>query len=86
MELNEFQDSFWQETARWLGYEENYNPVTGKWGPSHVSYLTFKSLLQLRKTMSTGDLKAPYKKTKKQSCIKCMCDEVHRTQARSSST
>lgn len=56
VELNEFRDSFWQETARWLGYEENLNPATGQWGPSHVSYLTFKSLLQLRKTMSTGDL------------------------------
>lgn len=55
VELNEFQGSNWLETARWLGYEENLNPATGKWGPSHVSYLTFKSLIQLRKTMSTGD-------------------------------
>lgn len=55
VELNEFRDSFWQETARWLGYEENLNPATGQWGSSHVSCLTFKSLLQLRKAMSTGD-------------------------------
>lgn len=55
VELNEFQDSKWLETARWLGYEENFNPVTQKWGPSHVSYLTFKTLLQLRKIMGTGD-------------------------------
>ncbi|XP_075894575.1 solute carrier family 4 member 1a (Diego blood group) [Nelusetta ayraudi] len=54
VELNEFQDSFWQETARWLGYEENLNPATGQWGSSHISCLTFKSLLQLRKAMSTG--------------------------------
>lgn len=54
VELNEFRDSFWQETARWLGYEENLNPATGQWGSSHVSCLTFKSLLQLRKAMSTG--------------------------------
>uniref|UniRef100_A0AAQ5XXG4 Anion exchange protein n=1 Tax=Amphiprion ocellaris TaxID=80972 RepID=A0AAQ5XXG4_AMPOC len=46
--------STWQETGRWVGYEENFNPATGTWGPSHVSYLTFKSLIQLRKTMSTG--------------------------------
>uniref|UniRef100_A0A8C2ZPQ4 Solute carrier family 4 member 1a (Diego blood group) n=1 Tax=Cyclopterus lumpus TaxID=8103 RepID=A0A8C2ZPQ4_CYCLU len=39
---------------RWVGYEENLNPATGKWDPSHVSHLTFKSLIQLRKTMSTG--------------------------------
>nr|XP_046270507.1 solute carrier family 4 member 1a (Diego blood group) [Scatophagus argus] len=54
VELNELRGSNWQQTARWLGYEENFNPATGKWAPSHVSYLTFKSLLQLRKAMSTG--------------------------------
>lgn len=55
VELNELQVGTWQETARWVGFEENFNPVTGIWGPSHVSYLTFKSLIQVRKTMSTGD-------------------------------
>ncbi|XP_045071679.1 band 3 anion exchange protein [Coregonus clupeaformis] len=54
VELNELMGSSWQETGRWVGYEENLNPATGKWGPSHVSYLTFKSLIQLRKIMSTG--------------------------------
>uniref|UniRef100_A0AAQ4PNF9 Anion exchange protein n=1 Tax=Gasterosteus aculeatus aculeatus TaxID=481459 RepID=A0AAQ4PNF9_GASAC len=54
VELNELQGNIWQETGRWVGYEENFNPATGKWGPSHVSHLTFKSLIQLRKTMSTG--------------------------------
>ncbi|XP_058510566.1 solute carrier family 4 member 1a (Diego blood group) [Solea solea] len=54
VELNELQGSTWQETGRWLGYEENYNLARGKWGPSHVSFLTFKSLIQLRKTMTTG--------------------------------
>ncbi|XP_066497774.1 solute carrier family 4 member 1a (Diego blood group) [Hoplias malabaricus] len=54
VELNELLGSKWQETGRWVGYEESYNPITGTWGPSHVSYLTFKSLIQLRKVMSTG--------------------------------
>uniref|UniRef100_A0A8C7P4U7 Anion exchange protein n=1 Tax=Oncorhynchus mykiss TaxID=8022 RepID=A0A8C7P4U7_ONCMY len=54
VELNELMGNSWQETGRWVGYEENFNPATGKWGPSHVSYLTFKSLIQLRKIMSTG--------------------------------
>ncbi|XP_068193159.1 solute carrier family 4 member 1a (Diego blood group) [Antennarius striatus] len=54
VEVNELQGNNWQQTSRWLGYEENFNPNTGKWGLSHVSYLTFKSLIQLRKTMSTG--------------------------------
>ncbi|KAJ8364444.1 hypothetical protein SKAU_G00132750 [Synaphobranchus kaupii] len=59
VELNELmkdqnQQGYWQETGRWVGYEENYDPEAGSWGPSHISYLTFKSLIQLRKTMSTG--------------------------------
>ncbi|KAI1896406.1 hypothetical protein AGOR_G00094450 [Albula goreensis] len=59
VELNELmkdqnQQGYWQETGRWVGYEENYDPEVGGWGPSHISYLTFKSLIQLRKTMSTG--------------------------------
>ncbi|XP_051905428.1 solute carrier family 4 member 1a (Diego blood group) [Hippocampus zosterae] len=54
VELNELQGNTWQETGRWVGFEENFNAATGKWGASHTSYLTFKSLIQLRKTMSTG--------------------------------
>ncbi|XP_077350472.1 solute carrier family 4 member 1a (Diego blood group) isoform X2 [Festucalex cinctus] len=54
VELNELQGNTWQETGRWVGFEENFNAASGKWGPSHTSYLTFKSLIQLRKTMSTG--------------------------------
>lgn len=59
VELNEFlkdqnQEGYWQETGRWVGYEESYNMGAGNWGPSHISYLTFKSMIQLRKTMSTG--------------------------------
>ncbi|XP_077474338.1 solute carrier family 4 member 1a (Diego blood group) [Stigmatopora argus] len=54
VELNELSGNTWQETGRWVGFEENFNARTGKWGPSHMSYLTFKSLIQLRKTISTG--------------------------------
>ncbi|XP_072522851.1 solute carrier family 4 member 1b (Diego blood group) [Salminus brasiliensis] len=48
------QQGYWQETGRWVGYEENYDLEAGRWGPSHISYLTFKSLVQLRRTMNTG--------------------------------
>ncbi|XP_073713562.1 solute carrier family 4 member 1a (Diego blood group) [Misgurnus anguillicaudatus] len=54
VEMNELQGDVWQEMGRWVGYEENFSPDTQQWGPSHVSYLTFKSLIQLRKVMSTG--------------------------------
>uniref|UniRef100_A0AAR2KBN5 Anion exchange protein n=1 Tax=Pygocentrus nattereri TaxID=42514 RepID=A0AAR2KBN5_PYGNA len=58
-ELNELmkdqnQQGYWQETGRWVGYEENYDMEAGRWGPSHISYLTFKSIVQLRRTMNTG--------------------------------
>uniref|UniRef100_A0A4W4DVW9 Anion exchange protein n=1 Tax=Electrophorus electricus TaxID=8005 RepID=A0A4W4DVW9_ELEEL len=52
--LNELVGTTWQETGRWVGYEESFNPYTSTWGASHVSYLTFKSLIQLRRIMSTG--------------------------------
>ncbi|XP_071757262.2 solute carrier family 4 member 1b (Diego blood group) [Centroberyx gerrardi] len=48
------QQAYWQETGRWAGYEESFDPQAGAWGPSHISYLTFKSLIQLRRTMNTG--------------------------------
>uniref|UniRef100_A0A8C9V8W7 Anion exchange protein n=2 Tax=Scleropages formosus TaxID=113540 RepID=A0A8C9V8W7_SCLFO len=48
------QQAYWQETGRWVGYEENYDPEVGGWGPSHISYLTFKSLIHLHRIMSTG--------------------------------
>ncbi|KAM4624314.1 solute carrier family 4 member 1b (Diego blood group) [Polymixia lowei] len=48
------QQTYWQETGRWVGYEESYDPQTGAWGASHISYLTFKSLVQLRRTMNTA--------------------------------
>ncbi|XP_051570670.1 solute carrier family 4 member 1a (Diego blood group) [Myxocyprinus asiaticus] len=54
VELNELRGEVWQEMGRWVGYEENFSPATGQWGASHISYLTFKSLIQLRKVMSTG--------------------------------
>ncbi|KAI5619330.1 band 3 anion transport protein, partial [Silurus asotus] len=54
VELNELLGGNWQETGRWVGYEETFNRTTGKWGSSHISCLTFRSLIQLRKIMSTA--------------------------------
>lgn len=48
------QSTYWQETGRWGGYEECLDPQSGVWASSHISYLTFKSLIQLRRTMNTG--------------------------------
>ncbi|MFT7799072.1 band 3 anion exchange protein-like isoform X1, partial [Arapaima gigas] len=59
VELNELQgdgteEAHWQETGRWMGYEESYNFKTGTWTPAHISYLTFKSLIDLRRIILTG--------------------------------
>lgn len=48
------QSTYWQETGRWGGYEECFDPQSGVWASSHISYLTFKSLIHLRRTMNTG--------------------------------
>ncbi|XP_047466093.1 solute carrier family 4 member 1b (Diego blood group) [Mugil cephalus] len=48
------QEAYWQETGRWGSYEESLDPQAGVWGASPISYLTFKSLVQLRRTMNTG--------------------------------
>ncbi|XP_019961533.1 solute carrier family 4 member 1b (Diego blood group) [Paralichthys olivaceus] len=48
------QEAYWQETGRWGGYEESFDPQSGAWASPHISYLTFKSLIQLRRTMNTG--------------------------------
>ncbi|XP_068439124.1 solute carrier family 4 member 1b (Diego blood group) [Clinocottus analis] len=48
------QQSYWQETGRWAGYEESFDAQAGVWASSSISFLTFKSLIQLRRTMNTG--------------------------------
>nr|XP_015217585.1 PREDICTED: band 3 anion transport protein isoform X2 [Lepisosteus oculatus] len=57
VELNELimgknQEQYWQETGRWIRYEESFDQTTENWGKAHIPYLTFKSLLDLRKTMT----------------------------------
>ncbi|XP_005812788.1 band 3 anion exchange protein-like [Xiphophorus maculatus] len=47
------QQGYWQETGRWAGYEESLDPHAGVWASTQISYLTFKSLIQLRRTMNT---------------------------------
>ncbi|KAJ8245928.1 hypothetical protein GJAV_G00261800 [Gymnothorax javanicus] len=48
------QEGRWTESGPWVGTEDNYDPEAGSWGPSHISHLTLRSLIQLHKTMSTG--------------------------------
>lgn len=80
VELNELmndqqnQQGFWQERGRWVGYEESYDPEAGGWGPSHISYLTFKSLIQLRRTMNTGQNRAVFIRVHNGKCFEMLCN------------
>uniref|UniRef100_A0A8C2ZTK5 Anion exchange protein n=1 Tax=Cyclopterus lumpus TaxID=8103 RepID=A0A8C2ZTK5_CYCLU len=59
VELNELvidrnQELQWRETARWIKFEEEVEEETERWGRPHVASLSFRSLLELRKTISHG--------------------------------
>ncbi|KAJ8004642.1 hypothetical protein DPEC_G00138440 [Dallia pectoralis] len=44
----------WKETARWIKFEENVEEETDRWGKPHVASLSFRSLLELRRTITHG--------------------------------
>ncbi|XP_031415836.1 anion exchange protein 3 isoform X1 [Clupea harengus] len=59
VELNELitdknQEMRWKETARWIKFEEDVETETDRWGKPHVASLTFRSLLELRRTITHG--------------------------------
>ncbi|KAI5617147.1 solute carrier family 4 (anion exchanger), member 2b [Silurus asotus] len=59
VELNELivdknQELQWRETARWIKFEEDVDEETHRWGKPHIASLSFRSLLELRKTIAHG--------------------------------
>uniref|UniRef100_A0A8C7D5C0 Anion exchange protein n=1 Tax=Oncorhynchus kisutch TaxID=8019 RepID=A0A8C7D5C0_ONCKI len=59
VELNELivdknQKMRWKETARWIKFEEDVEEETDRWGKPHVASLSFRSLLELRRTITHG--------------------------------
>lgn len=52
---NESEQGGEQDTGRWQSSKETQDPEVGHWESSHVSFLTFKSLVQLRRTMDSGE-------------------------------
>ena len=44
----------WEETARWIKFEEDVEQDAGRWGRPHVSALAFHSLVDLRKSLENG--------------------------------
>uniref|UniRef100_A0AC35U7A9 Anion exchange protein n=1 Tax=Rhabditophanes sp. KR3021 TaxID=114890 RepID=A0AC35U7A9_9BILA len=45
---------YWEETARWMKYEEDVEGVNQRWGQPHVPFLSYHSIGQLGKTLSKG--------------------------------
>jgi hypothetical protein len=45
---------WWQESARWLKYEENYTADVNQWSRPHVALLNFYALTYTRKCFSKG--------------------------------
>ena len=59
MELNELigekdHEMRWKERARWIKFEEDVEEETERWGKPHVASLSFRSLLELRRTITHG--------------------------------
>uniref|UniRef100_A0AAQ4NWJ4 Anion exchange protein n=1 Tax=Gasterosteus aculeatus aculeatus TaxID=481459 RepID=A0AAQ4NWJ4_GASAC len=59
VELNELivdkdHDMRWKERARWIKFEEDVEEETDRWGKPHVASLSFRSLLELRRTITHG--------------------------------
>lgn len=59
VELNELivekdHEMRWKERARWIKFEEDVDEETDRWGKPHVASLSFRSLLELRRTITHG--------------------------------
>lgn len=62
VELNELivekdHEMRWKERARWIKFEEDVEEETDRWGKPHVASLSFRSLLELRRTITHGKLR-----------------------------
>ena len=44
----------WEETARWIKFEEDVEEGSGRWGRPHISALAFHSLADLRRGLEQG--------------------------------
>ncbi|XP_072322027.1 anion exchange protein 3 [Eucyclogobius newberryi] len=68
VELNELivehNELRWKERARWIKFEEDVEEETGRWGKPHVASLSFRSLLELRRTISHGSVLLDLEQTK----------------------
>lgn len=58
MELHELvmdnrKELYWMEASHWLKLEEDFKEA-GHWGQPHLSFLTYRSLLDIRRALPKG--------------------------------
>jgi len=56
VEMDELRGEEWVEMARWIKYEEDREEGAERWGPPHISSLSFHSLLNLRLCLEKGEI------------------------------
>ncbi|VDP84036.1 unnamed protein product [Echinostoma caproni] len=44
----------WLETARWVRYEQDFDPITGAFGQAHSPPLTFQAVVECRRYLEQG--------------------------------
>uniref|UniRef100_A0A8C5WIQ5 Anion exchange protein n=1 Tax=Leptobrachium leishanense TaxID=445787 RepID=A0A8C5WIQ5_9ANUR len=54
LKMDSNKEQRWVAAARWLKAEEDYQENSKQWGNPHVSYLTFRSLSELRRVFKKG--------------------------------
>ncbi|XP_040214002.1 anion exchange protein 3-like [Rana temporaria] len=81
VELNELvtdgvQEMQWKETARWIKFEEDVEQETSRWGKPHVASLSFRSLLELRKTIAHGAILLDLEQTSMLGIVRTIVDSM----------
>jgi len=69
-------DLEWEETARWILYEEDVVKETGKWGSPHVAALEYRHVLMVKQLLQQGLLEFIRKCNNNYSIGSCILDLV----------
>lgn len=72
--MDKDQEMRWKERARWIKFEEDVEEETDRWGKPHVASLSFRSLLELRRTITHGKWRPRAWSSQK----KILCSKVQR--------